>query len=68
MRLGGGVATVRQFLRARLIDEMHLALRPLLLGAGEQLFEGLDARALGYACERVVPGQRATHLFLRKTT
>ena len=68
VRLGGGAATVRQFLRARLVDELHLALRPVLLGAGERLFDGLDAHALGYACERVVPGERATHLLLRKAT
>ena len=50
VRLGGGVATVRQYLQAGLVDELHLALRPVLLGAGEPLFAGLDLRALGYAC------------------
>jgi dihydrofolate reductase len=50
VRLGGGVATIREYLKARLIDEMHLAVRPLLLGAGENLMHGIDLRALGYRC------------------
>ncbi len=66
VRLGGGVATVRQFLHAGLIDEMHLAQRPVLLGAGEPLFEGIDLRALGYVCNRSVAGERATHLFVER--
>ena len=66
VRIGGGVATVRQFLRAGLIDELHLAVRPVLLGSGEHLFDGLDLRALGYECEKSVAGERATHVFLRK--
>jgi dihydrofolate reductase len=66
VRLGGGVATVRQYLQARLIDELHLALRPVLLGAGEALFAGLDLRALGYECVKSVAGERATHMLLRK--
>ena len=68
IRLGGGVATVRQYLQARLIDDMHIALRPVLLGAGEPLFQGMDLRALGYACTRSVAGERATHLFLEKAS
>jgi dihydrofolate reductase len=67
VRIGGGVATVRQYLRARLIDELHLAMRPVLLGAGEPLFEGLDLRALGYECVESIAGERATHLRIRKT-
>jgi dihydrofolate reductase len=66
VRIGGGVATVRQFLQARLIDELHLALRPVLLGAGESLLAGIDARALGYEVAESVAGERATHMFLRK--
>ena len=66
VRLGGGVATVRQYLRAGLIDDLHLVRTPVLLGAGEQLFEGVDAHALGYECARIVAGERATHVFLRK--
>ena len=66
IRVGGGVATVRAYLQARLIDEMHLALRPVLLGEGENLFAGLDLSALGYACDEVVAGERATHFLIRK--
>jgi dihydrofolate reductase len=66
VRLGGGVSTVRQYLRARLVDELHLALRPVLLGSGEHLWRDLDLRTLGYACTETVPGERATHVFLRR--
>ena len=66
VRIGGGVATVREYLRARLIDDLHLAVSPVLLGHGEQLFTGLDLRWLGYECEKTVPGERATHVFLRR--
>ena len=66
VRLGGGVATVRQYLRAGLVDELHLALRPVLLGRGEHLWRDIDMRALGYECTKVVAGERATHLFLRR--
>jgi dihydrofolate reductase len=66
VRLGGGVATVRQYLQAGLVDEMRLAVRPVLLGAGENLFFGMDLRALGYECAESVAGERATHVLLRK--
>ena len=66
VRLGGGVATIRQFLRARLIDELHLVIRPILMGSGENLFQGLDLRALGYEPAKHVAGERAMHVFLRK--
>jgi len=66
VRLGGGVATVRQYLQAQLIDELHLAIRPMLLGSGENLFRDIDLRALGYECHRSMPGERAQHVFLRK--
>ncbi|HET7650235.1 MAG TPA: dihydrofolate reductase family protein [Gammaproteobacteria bacterium] len=66
IRVGGGVATIRQYLQARLIDELHLVLRPILLGAGENLFNGLNLRALGYECVESVAGERATHIILRK--
>ena len=66
VRLGGGVATVRQYLRAALIDELHLAIRPVLLGSGEHLLHDINLRALGYECARSVTGERATHMFLRK--
>ncbi len=68
IRVGGGVSTIRQYLRAGLVDEMHLALRPVLLGSGEHLFGGIDLRALGYECARHLPGERATHVFLRRQT
>ena len=66
VRIGGGVSTVRQFLQAGLIDDLHLAVRPVLLGAGENLFQGLDLRGLGYECAKSVAGERATHMVLRK--
>jgi len=66
VRLGGGVATVREYLNARLLDEMHLAVRPVLLGAGENLMNGLDLRALGYEVGESIAGERATHVFVRK--
>jgi dihydrofolate reductase len=66
VRLGGGVATIRQYLSAGLIDELHLAVRPVLLGSGERLFNGIDMYALGYECAKYVAGERAMHVFLRK--
>lgn len=66
VRLGGGVSTVRQYLQAGLIDELHLAIRPVLLGVGESLWRDIDVRALGYEVERHVAGERAVHLFIRK--
>jgi len=65
VRVGGGVATIRQYLTARLIDELHLAIRPVLLGSGEHLLDGIDMRTLGYECVRHVAGERAIHVFLR---
>ena len=67
VRIGGGASTIRQLLQARLIDELHLAIRPVLLGAGEKLFDGLDMRALGYECADYKQGERAMHAILRKT-
>ncbi len=66
VRLGGGVSTIRQYLRAGLIDELHLAIRPVLLGTGEHLLRDIDMHALGYECEKYVAGERAAHVFLRK--
>ena len=68
IRLGGGVATIRQYLRARLIDELHLAIAPTLLGSGEHLFGGLDAAALGYHCIEQVPSANVTHVILARKT
>ncbi|MEO8064163.1 MAG: dihydrofolate reductase family protein [Pseudomonadota bacterium] len=66
IRIGGGTATVRQYLQARLIDELHISVAPVLLGAGENLMQGMDLRALGYQCHKSVAGERATHMFLHK--
>ena len=66
IRIGGGSATVRQYLKARLIDELHLAMRPIFLGKGESIFEGLDLRELGYRVDETVPGERATHLIIHR--
>ncbi len=66
VRLGGGVATIREYLKAQLVDEMHLAVRPVLLGAGENLMSGLDLRALGYEVVESIAGERATHMIVRK--
>lgn len=67
IRLGGGVATVRQYLRAGLIDDLHLAMAPTLLGSGESLFADIDLVKLGYRCTEHVATPSATHLVLRKT-
>jgi dihydrofolate reductase len=66
VRLGGGVSTIRQYRRVGLIDELHLAIRPVLLGSGEHLLNNIDMHALGYVCAKDVAGERATHVFLRK--
>ncbi|MNZ82824.1 hypothetical protein D3C78_1015320 [compost metagenome] len=66
VRIGGGAETLRQYLREGLIDELHLAIAPVLLGRGESLFQGLDLRALGYACVEFVATQKATHVVLRR--
>jgi dihydrofolate reductase len=66
IRLGGGVATIRQYLGAARIDEMHLAIAPVLLGSGEHLFSGIDAAKLGYQCSEHVATANATHLVLTK--
>jgi dihydrofolate reductase len=62
VRVGGGVNAIQQYLRLRLIDEMHIAISPVLLGSGERLFEGVNLPALGYACVRHQASVRATHL------
>ena len=66
IRVGGGAATIRQYLQLRAIDELHLAYAPVLLGRGESLFADLDWRALGYACTAVVQGERATHVTIQR--
>lgn len=64
VRVGGGPATIRQYLRGALIDEMHVVLRPVVLGCGESLLAGLDLRELGYECTRYMTGERALHVFI----
>jgi dihydrofolate reductase len=66
VRIGGGVATVQQYLRARLIDELHLVLRPILLGSGENLFAGIDLAELGYRSVEHVASESAMHVRLKK--
>jgi dihydrofolate reductase len=66
VRIGGGASTVRQYLQERLIDELHIAVRPVLLGRGEALWKDLDARALGYRLEEMTAGERATHVIVRR--
>ena len=66
IRIGGGVATIRQYLRDRLIDELHLAIAPVLLGSGEHLFAGLDMTALGYRVAEQVAGESATHVVINR--
>jgi dihydrofolate reductase len=65
--LGGGVATIRQFWRARPLDEFHFIQVPILLGTGESLFHDLDVRKLGYACTKRIATPIATHLVLTRT-
>jgi len=67
VRIGGGVATIRQYLTAGLIDEMHIVISPVPLGAGEHLFSGIDLPKLGYRCMEHVPSPKATHLVLSKS-
>ena len=66
VRIGGGVATIQQYLRAMLIDELHLAFRPVLLGSGENLFDGIDMATLGYRCTEHVSSAHALHVILTK--
>ena len=65
VRIGGGPNTIQQYLREGLIDELHIAIAPVLLGGGERLFEGVDLRALGYECSEFVASEKATHVVLR---
>lgn len=66
VRIGGGPNTIRQYLEAGLIDELHIAISPVLLGKGEPLFAGLDMRALGYECVQSVPTEKAMHVVLKR--
>lgn len=66
VKIGGGVDTVKQYIRAGYVDEIHLAIVPIAIGEGESLFSGLDLRALGYRTVEHVPTERAMHVVLTK--
>jgi dihydrofolate reductase len=66
VRVGGGVSTIRQYLKEKLIDELHLAVSPVLLGKGENLFAGLDMLELGYQCTEQVATALATHVTIKR--
>ncbi len=66
IKIGGGVETVRQYIQAGHVDEIHLALAPVVLGQGEALFTGIDLRDLGYRPTEHVPTDRATHIVLAR--
>jgi dihydrofolate reductase len=66
IRIGGGVATIQQYLRARLIDELHIAITPTLLGSGENLLSGIDLAGLGYKCIEHVVSPNAMHVVIGK--
>jgi dihydrofolate reductase len=66
IKIGGGVSTVRQYLRAGLIDELHFAFSPVLLGRGEAVFEGLDLPELGYRLIETAPTELATHVVISR--
>ena len=66
IRIGGGPNTIHQYLLAGLIDELHIAIAPALLGRGERLFDGVDLRASGYECVQFVGSEKATHVVLRR--
>ena len=66
VRIGGGPNTLNQYLREGLVDEIHLALAPVLLGRGERLFDGVDLRTLGYECAEFAASEKATHVVLRR--
>jgi dihydrofolate reductase len=67
VRLGGGASAIRQYLQSRLVDELHFAISPVLLGTGESLFSGLDLPALGYTPTEHIATARATHITLTRT-
>ena len=66
VRLGGGAATIRQYLGAGLVDEIHLAIAPALLGRGEPLLAGIDLVSLGYKCSEHASTDQATHVVLTR--
>lgn len=66
VRIGGGANTIRQYLRAGLVDEMHLAIAPTVLGSGERPFEDVDLRTLGYDCVEFAASAHAMHVVLER--
>lgn len=66
VRIGGGPDTIRQYLRAGLIDELHIAISPVILGSGERLFEGVNLKETGYDCVEFVASEKATHVILQR--
>ena len=66
VRIGGGPNVIQQYLREALIDELHIAIAPVLLGQGERLFEGVDLRTLGYECVKFAASEKAAHMVLRR--
>jgi dihydrofolate reductase len=66
IRVGGGASTIRQYLQAGLVDELHIAIAPKLLGSGEALFAGIDLPKLGYHVAEYAPTQAAAHVVLAK--
>jgi dihydrofolate reductase len=67
VRIGGGVSVIRHYLAAGQIDEMHLAMSPVLLGEGEHLFNGINLATLGFAPYKIIAGEEATHVLIRKS-
>ena len=66
VRIGGGSNVIQQYLRAGLVDELHIAISPVVLGGGERLFEGVDLQALGYGCTQFAASDQATHVVLAR--
>jgi dihydrofolate reductase len=67
VRIGGGVSTIRQYLKAQLIDELHLVVSPVILGSGENFFMNLDLTSLGYKCIKHISTEKAIHLVINKS-
>ena len=67
VRVGGGVATIKQYLQARLVDDLHLAISPVVLGSGERLFSDINLRLLGYHCVEHISTEAATHVVFRRS-